>query len=87
LNLVLSIIFGSVVTIMAFTFGAEAIAKLQTWSQPPIDCKGVDCNSVASVSSPTWTWLIQELAPAKVLLAIAVVGIYVTITERNKESK
>lgn len=87
LNLVLSIIFGSVVTIMAFTFGAEAIAKLQTWSQPPVNCQGIDCNSVASISGLTWTWLIQELAPAKVLLGIAVVGIYVTITERNKEGK
>lgn len=86
LNLVLSIIFGTVVTIMAFTFGADAISKLQTWSQPPVNCEGVDCNSVVSIAGPTWTWLIQELAPAKVLLAIAVLGIYVTITERNKDS-
>jgi hypothetical protein len=86
LNLVLSIIFGSVVTIMAFSFGADAISKLQTWTPPPIDCKEMECNSVASVTGPTWTWLIQELAPAKVLLAIAVIGIYVTITERNKET-
>jgi heme/copper-type cytochrome/quinol oxidase subunit 2 len=85
LNLVLSIIFGSVVTIMAFAFGSGAISKLQTWSQPPVNCEGVDCNSEASISGLTWTWLIQDLAPAKALLAIAVVGIYVTITERNKE--
>jgi heme/copper-type cytochrome/quinol oxidase subunit 2 len=87
LNLVLSIIFGSVVTIMAFSFGSEAISKLRTWSQPPIDCKFSDCNSISTITGPSWEWLIQELAPAKVLLAIAVVGIYVTITERNKESK
>ncbi|MBP7835741.1 MAG: hypothetical protein KAZ95_02950 [Rhodoluna sp.] len=86
LNFVLSIIFGATVTIMAFTFGAEAISKLQSWSQPPVNCEGVECNSVASVSNLSWTWLIQEFAPAKVLLAIAVVGIYVTITERHREA-
>lgn len=87
LNLVLSIIFGSVVTIMAFTFGADAIAKLQTWPEVPANCEGIECASEPVISAPTFTWLIQELAPAKVLLGIAVVGIYVTITERNKESK
>lgn len=87
LNLVLSIIFGSVVTIMAFTFGADAIAKLQTWPEVPANCEGIECASEPIISAPTFTWLIQELAPAKVLLGIAVVGIYVTITERNKESK
>jgi heme/copper-type cytochrome/quinol oxidase subunit 2 len=87
LNLVLSIIFGSVVTIMAFTFGADAISKLQTWPAVPVNCEGIECASEPIISAPTFTWLIQELAPAKVLLAIAVVGIYVTITERNKESK
>ncbi len=87
LNLVLSIIFGSVVTIMAFAFGTDAISKLQTWPQPPINCEGVDCATEPIITGPTWNWFIQELAPAKVLLLLAVVGIYVTITERNKESK
>ena len=87
LNLVLSIIFGSVVTIMAFSFGTEAINKLRTWSQPPLDCKLSDCFSQPSINAPTWNWLIQELAPAKVLILLAIVGIYVTIVERNKESK
>ena len=86
LNLVLSIIFGSVVTIMAFTFGADAIAKLQTWPEVPANCEGIECASDPIISAPTFTWMIQELAPAKVLLGIAVVGIYVTITERNKEA-
>jgi hypothetical protein len=71
---------------MAFTFGAEAISKLQSWSQPPVNCEGVECNSVVSISNLSWTWLIQEFAPAKVLLAIAVIGMYVTITERHRES-
>jgi heme/copper-type cytochrome/quinol oxidase subunit 2 len=87
LNFVLSIIFGAAVTIMAFTFGSESIGKLQTWSTPPIDCKGIECNSVSSVTAPSWRWLIEDLAPAKVLLLLAIVGIYVTITERNKEAK
>jgi heme/copper-type cytochrome/quinol oxidase subunit 2 len=87
LNLVLSIVFGSVVTIMAFSFGAQAIDKLRIWSQPAADCKMSDCISEPTVNAPTWTWLIQELAPAKVLLLLAIVGIYITITERNKESK
>ncbi len=87
LNLVLSIIFGSVVTIMAFAFGTDAISKLQTWPQPPINCEGVDCATEPIITGPTWNWFIQELAPAKVLLLLAVGGIYVTITERNKESK
>jgi hypothetical protein len=59
---------------------------LQTWSNPPINCKDVECNSIASISAPSWQWLLEEMAPAKVLLILAVAGIYVTITERNKES-
>jgi hypothetical protein len=35
----------------------------------------------------TLKWAIEELAPAKVLLVLAIVGIYVTITQRNKEVK
>ena len=69
---------------MAFTFGAEAISKLQTWPQVPVDCVDAACATEPIISAPTWTWLIQELAPAKVLLLLAIVGIYVTITERNK---
>ena len=85
LNLVLSIVFGSVVTIMSFSFGTQAIAKLQTWSQPPLNCKDAECFSEPTINAPTWTWLIQELAPAKVLLLLAIIGVYVTITERNKD--
>lgn len=87
LNFVLSIIFGAVVTIMAFAFGSEAISKLQVWPEPPINCKDTDCVVDPTITAPTWQWLIEELAPAKVLILLAVIGIYVTITERNKESK
>lgn len=86
LNFVLSIVFGATVSIMAFTFGSSAIQKLQVWSNPPIDCKLNECISIPTVTGPTWQWLFEELAPAKVLLVLAVVGIYVTITERNKET-
>jgi hypothetical protein len=86
LNFVLSIIFGSTVTIMAFSFGSAAISKLQTWSNPPINCQGVECNSIPTITAPNVQWLLEDLAPAKVLLLLAVVGIYVTITERNKET-
>lgn len=87
LNFILSVVFGAVVTIMSFSFGQEAISKLQTWPQPPVDCKDTDCMVDPTISAPSWQWLIEELAPAKVLILIAIVGIYVTITERNKEAK
>jgi hypothetical protein len=86
LNFVLSIVFGSVVTIMAFTFGAEAIQSLQTFSQPPVNCKDIECNSIASVTGPSLQWLVEKFAPAKILMAISIIGIYLTITARNKES-
>lgn len=87
LNFVLSIVFGSVVTIMSFSFGSSAIYKLQVWNEQPVNCKDTDCIVNPTVMAPSWQWLFEELAPAKVLLILAVVGIYVTITERNKESK
>jgi heme/copper-type cytochrome/quinol oxidase subunit 2 len=87
LNFVLSIVFGASVSIMAFSFGAEAISKLRVWPEIPADCKFSECNPVPTLASPSWQWLIEEMAPAKVLLLLAVVGIYLTITERNKEAK
>ena len=35
----------------------------------------------------TFTWAVNELLPALVLLGLAVVGIYWTIISRNKEVK
>lgn len=86
LNFVLSIIFGTSVTFMAFGFGSTAISKLQNWGEVPANCEGVECNPITTVDAPTLKWLFEELAPAKVLLALAVVGIYVTITERHREA-
>lgn len=87
LNFVLSIVFGSVVSVMAFSFGGAAVEKLRVWNEVPFDCKDVDCQATFNISGITWNWLIQELAPAKILILLAIVGIYVTITERNKEAK
>lgn len=86
LNFVLSIVFGAAVSFMAFTFGSAAIYKLQIWRSVAPDCVGANCDGYV-ISAPTWNWFFEEMFPAKVLLLLAVVGIYVTITERNKEAK
>ena len=85
LNFVLSIVFGAAVTIMSFTFGFAAIEKLRVWPQY-IDGKEPTVTE-PTISPLTWSWLIDEMLPAKVLLLLAVVGIYWTITERNKETE
>jgi heme/copper-type cytochrome/quinol oxidase subunit 4 len=68
LNFVLSIVFGGVVSIMAFSYGASAIDKT---NQEPV----------------TFSWAVNELLPALVLLGLAVVGIYWTLIARNAEPK
>jgi hypothetical protein len=87
LNFVLSIVFGAVVSVMAFTFGQMAIQKLQVWPEVPVDCKDEECNVQPGLAEPSIQWLFEDLLPAKVLLVLAVVGIYLTITERNREKK
>ena len=83
LNFVLSIVFGAAVTIMSFTFGSAAIEKLRVWPQY-VDNK-VPTTTDPTISPISATWFIDEMLPALVLLLLAVVGIYWTITERNKE--
>lgn len=80
LNFVLSIVFGGVVSIMAFTFGIAAIDNLYTsiW---------YDDTSNNSIDPITIKWLLEDMLPAKTLLLLAVVGIYWSITARNKEVK
>lgn len=80
LNFVLSIVFGGVVSIMAFTFGGAAIDKLfsSIW---------YDDMSNNKIEPITLQWAINEMLPAKTLLLLAVVGIYWSITARNKEVK
>lgn len=87
LNFVLSIVFGATVTAMSFSFASSAVYKLQQWNEVPINCKGVECAPNPTIDMPSLQWLLEDLAPAKVLLLLAVLGIYVTITERNKEAK
>lgn len=76
LNFVLSIIFGGVVTIMAFTFGSEAINKLQVYQ---------GTSQYPTIKNPELNWYLEDLAPAKVLLLLAVVGVYLAITERHRK--
>jgi hypothetical protein len=83
LNFVLSIVFGVAVTIMSFTFGSAAIEKLREWPQY-ID--GKEPTSTEPTILPlSFNWFIDEMLPALVLLILAVIGIFWTLTERNKE--
>lgn len=81
LNFVLSIVFGTAVSIMAFTLGSQAIEKLRVWPTMTGNEKEMP---VPTIKAPTWQWLIEEMAPAKILLLLAVVGVYLAITLRNK---
>lgn len=83
LNFVLSIVFGVAVSFMAFAMGSAAIYKLQIW---PEWYEGMVDNS-PSIATPSLQWWLQDLAPAKVLLLLAVIGVYVSITERHRKRK
>lgn len=84
LNFVLSIVFGAVVTIMAFSMGSSAIQKLRDWSSNSGSEDGV---MVPKVIAPSLKWAFEDLAPAKILLLLAAAGIYLSITLRNKTDK
>jgi hypothetical protein len=73
LNFVLSIVFGGVVSIMGFTFGFSAIENLRTWRIQPV------------IEPISLQWFVEDFLPAKVLIVLAIVGIYLTITERNRK--
>ena len=68
---------------MAFSLGSQAIEKLRVWPAMTGTEKEMP---VASIKAPTLQWLIEEMAPAKVLLLLAVVGVYLSITLRNRAS-
>lgn len=88
LNFVLSIVFAGVVSIMSFVYLGTAISKLQHWNEGQWDKNGKVLVEPTTYLEPvTFKWAIEDLAPAKVLLVLAVVGIFVTITQRNKEVK
>ena len=80
LNFVLSIIFGVVVTIMAFTFGFAAIEALREW---PVWVEGDPASQQSFVNPISLTWALEKLLPALVLLFLATFGIYRTMISRN----
>ena len=75
LNFVLSIVFGAVVSIMAFVFGAEAFDQLRNYN---FDYEGWE------IEPFSLAWLLGEFSPALVLIVLVVVGLYATITERHR---
>ena len=75
LNFVLSIVFGAVVLIMAFSMGMAAFDELRDWT-------GMGAPVLRPVTA---SWLIQNFVPALLLLLLAEIGTYLTITFRNKE--
>jgi hypothetical protein len=80
-NFVLSIVFGATVSIMSFTMGSTAISELQVW---PEWVEGKE-QQLPTVNAPTLQWWLQEMAPAVVLLLLAAIGIYLSITERHRK--
>lgn len=89
LNFVLSIVYGAAVSIMSFTFGASAVEKLRVWPQyePVVVPDEYTENYWNWTVQPfTLSWFFEDMFPALVLLALAALGTYLFITERNKQS-
>lgn len=80
LNLVLAIVFGAVVVIMSFTYGASAVEDLRQWPQyKPGDTEQL----MPTISAPDLNWWFSKMLPAFVLLALAEYGIYRSIVVRH----
>jgi hypothetical protein len=60
---------------MAFSMGMAAFDELRDWT-------GMGAPVLRPVTA---SWLIQDFAPALLLLLLAEIGTYLTITFRNKE--
>jgi len=75
LNFVLSIVFGAVVSVMAFVFGFSSFEELRDYN---FDYAGWEIEPV------TVSWIIGDFAPALVLILLVVIGLYTTITERHR---
>lgn len=80
-NFVLSIVFGATVSIMSFTMGSQAVNQLQRWAE----WKEGDAGSIYSMVTPNLDWFVRQMAPAAILLLLAVVGVYLSITERHRK--
>ena len=92
LNFVLSILFGVVVTLMAFTYGGNAIDSLIDWdayweARAPLESKGEEFVAMApEMRGADLGWWLGDMLPALVLLALAEIGIYKSIVTRNLEA-
>jgi MFS family permease len=76
LNFVLSIVFGAVVSITAFVFGTASFEELRDYN---FDYAGWE------VESFSLQWFLGDFAPALVLIFLAAIGLYATMTERHRE--
>lgn len=81
LNLVLTIVFGAVVTVMAFTFGFSAIENLREWPQW---VEGKPETQQPFVNAISLGWFLESLLPALVLLALATFGVYQSMISRHR---
>lgn len=92
LNFVLSILFGVVVTIMAFSYGGSAIDSLIDWdayweATASLESKGEEFVAMApAMRGADLGWWLGDMLPALVLLALAEIGIYKSIVTRNQEA-
>ena len=92
LNFVLSILFGVVVTIMAFSYGGSAIDSLIDWdayweARAPLESKGEEFVAMApEMRGADVGWWLGDMLPALVLLALAEIGIYKSIVTSNQEA-
>jgi hypothetical protein len=75
LNFVLSIVFGAVVAVMAFTFGAQAFEELRDYN---FDYVG------SEIKPFTLNWFLGDFAPGLILIFLVTIGLYATITERHR---
>lgn len=83
LNFVLSIVFGVVVLVMAFTLGASAVDSLIYWPEWREGMTNAELQR--EILAPTLDWFVSDMLPAMVLLVLAEFGIYRTLVIRNQE--
>jgi hypothetical protein len=83
LNLVLAIVFGAVVTLMAFTMGFQAISSLEVFPDWRENMTALEQKS--KITPISIGWFVRLMLPALVLLALAAFGIYRTTTSRHAD--
>ena len=88
LNFVLSIVFGVVVLIMAFSLGFAGVDSLIEYADRMEMVDGQEVyNFERTLVAPSLGWLIEDMLPPILLLLLAEWGIYRTIVIRNEEAK